>query len=148
MKRHLASLLMVAGLVGTTASHEDPLKKEIKRLQGKWQLVSLVHDGEVVELAEPKNVITFKGATVSESSNKDVSEFKLNPEKKPKEMDWIGIEGRHKGETMMGIYSLEGDTLKICHSHYSKKGRPTEFASKPGSGHRLLVLKRVNSDGK
>src|SRR5262249_33947960 len=43
-----------------------------------------------------------------------------------------------------GIYSLEGNTLKICCvSPYSGgKERPTELATKPGSGHLLLVFKR------
>ena len=40
-----------------------------------------------------------------------------------------------------GIYTLEGDTLKICWVYQGK--RPTSFkAPQPGRG-RLLVLKRV-----
>ena len=46
-----------------------------------------------------------------------------------------------KGKTTLSIYEIEGDTLKIC-SVEPGKDRPTEFSSKPGSGHFLRVFKR------
>ena len=37
---------------------------------------------------------------------------KLDPSKKPKAIDITQLSG--KGETIPGIYSIDGDTLKIC----------------------------------
>jgi hypothetical protein len=39
-----------------------------------------------------------------------------------------------------GVYSLEGDALKICTP--IERGRPAEVAAKEGSRSRLTVLKR------
>ena len=41
-----------------------------------------------------------------------------------------------------GIYQLDGDRLKICLGEPGK-GRPAKFETKPGSGHKLLELKRA-----
>jgi hypothetical protein len=45
-----------------------------------------------------------------------------------------------KTQTMKGIYSLEGDTLKICFGK-DETERPKELTSK--NGQTLLVLKRA-----
>lgn len=68
---------------------------------------------------------------------------------KPKTIDLIPEEGRAKGKTLRGIYSLEGDEFKICYVSPNtpdpeKKPRPTEFAAKKGSGYVLLVF-RLNA---
>lgn len=68
--------------------------------------------------------------------------MKLDPTKNPKWIDIIFTEGPEKGKTRLGIYGLEGDTQKICYGDLDKN-RPTEFVSKPGTGHRLVVFKRV-----
>lgn len=65
--------------------------------------------------------------------------FKLDLTKKPWIMDGTRTDGRRKGEIYLGIYSLDGDTLKWCVSTPGNK-RPTEFVTK-GSQF-MLVLKR------
>jgi RNA polymerase sigma factor (sigma-70 family) len=86
-----------------------------------------------------------------ESPNEVVFFFKhkLDRATTPKSIDLIPQEGPAKGKTLRGIYSLEGDQLKICYVSPSipepeKKARPSEFAAKKGSGHVLLVF-RVHS---
>ena len=44
------------------------------------------------------------------------------------------------GRMHEGVYSLEGDALKICTP--IERGRPAEVAAKEGSRSRLTVLKR------
>jgi uncharacterized protein (TIGR03067 family) len=67
--------------------------------------------------------------------------FVLDPGKKPKTIDIKFTEGPEKGNTSLGIYELDGDTLKICLT-ITAKDRPTEFAAKAKSGHGFEVLKR------
>ena len=118
-------------------------EKEIKRFEGDWKLIALVHDGKGIEPGE--NVLKIRGDRITEKSSEDVLRFTLNPGKKVREIDLIGVEGRHKGETMPGIYILDGDLLVICHAHVSDKGRPIDFGCVPESGRRLLVFQRVNA---
>lgn len=115
--------------------------KEIKRFEGDWKLIALVHDGKGIEPAG--NVLKIRGDRITEKSSEDVLRITLNPGKNLKEIDLIGVEGRHKGETMPGVYILDGDLLVICHAHVSDKGRPTDFACVPESGRRLLVFQRA-----
>jgi hypothetical protein len=43
---------------------------------------------------------------------------------------------------MLGIYEIDGDTLKVCFDPQGKV-RPTEFKSAPGSENFVNVHKRV-----
>ena len=67
--------------------------------------------------------------------------YTLRPSKKPK---WIDIIAKRddKITTILGIYSLDGDTLKLCHNDPGKL-RPTEFVTKPGDQRSLVTFARV-----
>jgi uncharacterized protein (TIGR03067 family) len=52
-------------------------------------------------------------------------------------MDTISTEK----EVKLGIYELDGDRYKVCFAPAGKP-RPSEFASKPGSGSLLQAWKR------
>jgi len=70
------------------------------------------------------------------------STHKLDPTKKPKQIDAVRREVPQAGETLKGIYTLDSDTFKVCFAPPGKD-RPTEFSTKAGTGFRLLELKRV-----
>jgi uncharacterized protein (TIGR03067 family) len=59
----------------------------------------------------------------------------------PKRIDMTFTGGPEAGKTVLGVYELDGDTYKVCVG-LSGRGRPEGFASEPGSGHALEVLKR------
>ena len=67
---------------------------------------------------------------------------KLDPSKSPKTIDVTVTEGLNKGAVMLGIYEINGDTLKVCFDPEGKK-RPTEFKSASGSADFVNVHKRV-----
>ena len=56
---------------------------------------------------------------------------KFNPAKKPAQVDAVVTEGEDKGNTMLGIYELKADTLKVCFDP-KRKERPADFTSKAG----------------
>jgi uncharacterized protein (TIGR03067 family) len=69
--------------------------------------------------------------------------FKLDTSKKPKQITVI-IKSLGTDAKMNGIYWLDGDDLQFC---FADKGEdippPKDFVSKPGSGHRLFICKRL-----
>jgi uncharacterized protein (TIGR03067 family) len=77
--------------------------------------------------------------------------IRIDPTGKPKTLDlWVdespfgkSVEATLKEPPVLAIYELEGDTLRVCWAPLEKRERPAEFASKPGSGHSLVVLKRA-----
>jgi uncharacterized protein (TIGR03067 family) len=141
-----AKVLLIGSLLLTTAANgQDAVKKDWDALQGTWQLVSAETDGKKspeeqvkkiqVVIKGEKHTVYFDGKPVV----KEVS-FKIDPTKKPKQVDDTLADGR----MIHGIYEVDGDTLRTCVAPIGKD-RPTEFASKPGSGHTLRVFKREKS---
>ena len=65
---------------------------------------------------------------------------KFDPDKKPPQVDAVVTEGEDKGNTMLGIYELKGDTMKVCFDPTGKE-RPTSFT--PNEGQFGGVVKRA-----
>jgi uncharacterized protein (TIGR03067 family) len=85
-----------------------------------------------VELA--KQTITFAGDKWTVRQGDKVIQagtHKFDPAKKPPQVDAVVTEGEDKGSTMLGIYELKGDSLKVCFDPKGKE-RPTDFTSKAG----------------
>jgi uncharacterized protein (TIGR03067 family) len=81
---------------------------------------------------------------VAQPGAKKFREFtiKLDSAKKPKSIDLTLTQGVGKGKVGLGIYELDGDTLKLCFPQDENAARPTEFKSTDGSRHGLLTMRR------
>lgn len=123
-----------------------------EKLQGRWTVVSTEEDGEkrktragVAIEGDRLTTAFFLGATPAGSE----FTFALNGSTLPKRISLTGPlpdekvlgGGKVKPLTQEGIYSLEGDALKVCFAPPGKE-RPTEFSTKPGLGRTLLELRR------
>jgi RNA polymerase sigma factor (sigma-70 family) len=134
-----------------------------ERLQGTWKIVSTVDNGQerkaeagTVDLWTVKETTVLARTRSKGMSNlKGIGRFRLDETAKPKRIEIVEpkelgdlldlskldeqLEGA--GQRAEGIYSLSGDTLRICVSR--KKGeRPTAFESKKGSGNILWIFQR------
>ena len=103
--------------------------------QGTWTFVKHNEDGKPTPADELKLMtITFeedkyvikKGDEVAEAGTQ-----KMDPSKKPAEVDVKVTEGERKGQTLLGIYEMTGDSLKYCFDMEGKV-RPKEFKSGTG----------------
>ena len=143
MTRMLTVAVLVLGLSAATADDKAE-KDELDKLNGTWKGVSVVEDGKEMPKAEAEAVrLTVTGEKyMLKLRDQDIEgTHKLDPTKKPKQIEAVRTKGPEKGQKMVGIYELDGDTFKVCFAAPGKD-RPTEFKSAAGSGHRLLVLKR------
>lgn len=129
-------LILAAGLLTVPAPKDDVTKDKI---EGTWVVVASTRNGKPNNEIKGEK-ITFKdGAiTITTKNKEEKATYKVNTSKKPNEID-ITPEGEK--ETVLGIYTVAGDTLKMC---FTKPGneRPTEFSAKEGSPAMLVELKR------
>jgi RNA polymerase sigma factor (sigma-70 family) len=134
---------------------EDAAAKELKSLQGAWNVVALAADGQRATPDDMKGMRwTFKGARIAgiDPGDKKATEFgevKLDPTKNPKHFDLILLEGELKGKSQPGIYKLEDGLLTVClrDEKALEKGRPKEFTADAGSDQGLIVLERPEAPG-
>jgi uncharacterized protein (TIGR03067 family) len=140
-------LVMVAFLAVAPAGAQDAARKEMARLEGEWSMVSGEANGVPMPEAtvkggkrvarEGETTISFGGQVYFKAK------FRIDATKKPKAIDYAMTEGPTKGKTHLGIYELDGDTVKFCFAAPGKD-RPTEFTAKEGSQQTLSVWKRLN----
>jgi uncharacterized protein (TIGR03067 family) len=114
-------------------------------LQGTWKVVSLVNDGKEVPADKIRGArLTFEGDRYTLKGGEEGfrGTFKLDASQKPRRIDttFLAEDDREKGKAW-GIYELDGKRLRITWSQESGN-RPREFASKPESGTRSMVLER------
>ena len=141
-----AQFLIVAAIgvsLATDNSLDPASKKDLDGLQGTWKLVSAMRDGEALPKDKVKQTTivikddTFLFPDLAEYATSKEGTIKLDATKNPKQMDATSTEK----EVMLGIYKLDGDRYKVCFAPTGKP-RPSELASKPGTGNLLQVWKR------
>ncbi len=122
-------------------------KIDEEKLQGDWEMIGVEIDGEQMELSKDETrFLSFVGDLRISSEHEGITSFKLDGTKSPKqfiqiwESDWVGLK-------TVGIYSLDGDQLKICNPEAGKDAPPDEFSAAAGSSRTLITLKRVKSVG-
>ncbi len=137
----VCTVLVLGGVVDA----QDAIKKEMKQLEGEWSMMS----GEANGFSMPKETVD-RGKRVAKNGETTITiggqvyfkaKISIDPSKKPKAIDYAMTEGPTKGKTHLGIYELDGDTVKFCFAAPGKD-RPTEFTAKEGSERTLSVWKR------
>lgn len=138
--------LLVSGGSGILADDKADLEKETKKFQGTWNIESSVTGGQESPRDQLKEfLLIFEGDKHTLKFGDKVFQVgtqKIDPSKSPKTIDVTMTEGPSKGTVMLGIYEIDGDTLKVCFDPEGKK-RPTEFKSAAGSQNFFNVHKRV-----
>lgn len=140
MKNLLLGICTLVLLAGAEPRQSDT-QKELAKLKGKWTVVTMVTNGKDDPDAT-KHGITFDGdaVTIEQPSGESKGTCVLDPTKDPKHIDLKPTED--PDAVLHGIYSLNGDELKVCVCAASGE-RPTKFESKEGSNQRYAVLKRA-----
>ncbi|MFL5328272.1 MAG: TIGR03067 domain-containing protein [Gemmataceae bacterium] len=124
---------------------KNDAKKEMAQLEGQWSMVSGLADGQPMPEPMVKTMRRVaKDGVTTVTQNDQIymkAKFTIDADKKPKTIDYQVSDGPTKGKTQLGIYEIEGDTVKFCFAR-PDQARPTDFTSKPGSGWTSSVWKR------
>lgn len=141
MFKSIAPLTVLALLVGHLRADEAKEKKGLAELEGVWKLTRIEAGGNERDLNGKQPHWTFKGKKVS-FGGEPLAEVATDGTGTPKSLD-LTLAGDK--EAREAIYSVEGDTLKICVNWEAGglKERPQEFASKDKANFRVLEFQRV-----
>lgn len=126
------------GLTGTVAQPYTA-KTDLDRLQGIWSVVSIERGGKPSRLEKAVFMVDGKRACWQTSDSEIQGGLYLEQTSQPKTYD-LAMSTR----TVEGIYSLEGDTLRLCYDLGTEPKRPSRFITEKGSQQVLVVLKQTH----
>ena len=132
--------------------------KDLELLQGTWNIDTMEWGGKSLpkelmngyKFVFAGNKLTWDGAIGMQSNGGKVTaidgtfpcDFKIDPGKVPKQID-ITLRLKKGDRTVLGIYEIKGDTLKVCYFHSKTGKRPAEFSTKDDPNVAHIVLTRA-----
>jgi RNA polymerase sigma factor (sigma-70 family) len=114
-------------------------KTDLDRLQGVWSVLSIESGGQRSKSEKAVFMVDGKRACLQGRDGEMQGGLYLEPASKPKSYD-LAMSTR----TIEGIYSLHGDTLRLCYAMGLESKRPGAFITKRGTQQVLIVLKRIH----
>ncbi|MBI5383501.1 MAG: TIGR03067 domain-containing protein [Verrucomicrobia bacterium] len=141
---HLLALWIVLNLPGTAAVAADDDAAARKKIVGTWRGFAVEGAGEKPDQGPVKLEVTITETEISaiKDGKEDMGAgaYKLGLAQSPQGLEGTRTRGLGPKGPYLGIFKLEGDTLKWCVAN-PRYPRPTEF--KTVKGQFLLILKRA-----
>lgn len=142
--------LFAVGLFATELSaapvpKDDKKVKDEEAIVGTWEVESFDAGGEKLPDTDVRLRFGEKGKfdMLGEYPNRREGTFKLDPTAKLKTIDIKAGEAK-----ILGLYELDGDTLKWCYAWQEGVARPEEMKANGKAGIVLVTLKRVKDEKK
>jgi uncharacterized protein (TIGR03067 family) len=120
------------------------MKTDIEILQGVWNVVSLTMDGQAMAAAALGGArIAIQGDHFTSTGMGATYEgtIEVDATRAPKTIDMKFTAGPEQGNTNIGIYEVDQYAWRICLATRGTN-RPQKFATGPGTGFALEILKR------
>jgi uncharacterized protein (TIGR03067 family) len=120
----------------------NTVQKQIE-FQGTWKFVSIVGNGKTTppeRIADMKVTISGQQFTTTKGG-KIVEQASLVTDSSKKSIDLTITEGEGKGQKLLGVYEISGDTLRIAMSEPGAV-RPTEIVNREGLRQDIWELRR------
>jgi uncharacterized protein (TIGR03067 family) len=149
MRWVITSVLMVLAF-WTCGIADDPapppsVKDELQLLQGSWQVTLWEENGKSLTAKESKERSVFYGGNVfifrKGEKVYQAGAIQIDPSKTPRTMNLSVKEGEGQDGVLLGIYSYEDDTLKLCFDP-TGQSRPGSFKSDNKNGFSVVTLKK------
>src|SRR5580698_2703207 len=107
------SLMLACSMAVKCGDGKDDDSNQGTWIPSKAELSGMMLPDEVVKTI--KLEVKDDKYTVTVGKQLDKGTIKLNKTAKPKEIDITGTEGPNKGKTILGIYEIDGDTMRVCY---------------------------------
>jgi uncharacterized protein (TIGR03067 family) len=152
MKWAITPIVMILAL-WTGGFADDPpkiptVKDELNLLQGTWQVSSWEESGKPITAREMKDRNVFFGGNVFMFRKGEkvfqAGAMQLDPSKSPKTVNLSVKEGEGRDGVLLGVYSIENDTVKLCFDP-SGQARPKSFKSDADNEFTFVTLKKQKS---
>lgn len=145
MKR-LAAAVLFAGLVGVATAQDAD--KELKKLEGDYKVKALAKAGNdaPAEVMDAIKGVAIKGdkLIIKIESQDKIARIKLDPSKKPAQLDVTPVEGPKKDKTFLGVYKMEKGELTIVFSEGGE--RPKDFKGDGDKDMKLVLTRQEKAD--
>ncbi len=153
MKRLLVAALVLVGAGGILNSRAaadgrkaDAVRQERKKYEGTWRVTFLQVDGKQADENDAKKIIVVNradGTWTIRVDGKDISTgaSTIDPTATPRAIDFTPSDGPDRDRKFLGIYEIRDKDRKLCFAP-AGKSRPADFASRPGTGHILVIFQR------
>jgi uncharacterized protein (TIGR03067 family) len=149
VKRIAISVAMMLFSIACLATAADaPAAAPDPALAGDWIVESAEYHseknpdpvGDKFSFSADKVTVTRKQGNKTDSAS-----YSVDAKASPKEIDLTPLDenGKEMGKTMLGIYVLEGQTLRICVNDRGGGQRPTKFDAGAGTNTVLLTLRKA-----
>jgi uncharacterized protein (TIGR03067 family) len=132
--------------------------KDLESLQGAWSIDTMEWGGKSLpkelmggyKFVFAGNKLTWDGAIGIQSVMGKVTaidgtfpcDFKIDSSKEPKQID-ITLHVKKSDRTVLGIYEIKGDMLKVCYFGSNTGKRPADFSTKDDRNIAYIVLTRA-----
>jgi uncharacterized protein (TIGR03067 family) len=132
--------------IAIAQAQSDAAKTDLAKLQGEWVMVSGSRDGQMLAtniVANSRRIAKGNEMTVTVGGQLLMqATFTIDPARKPKNIDYAINHGPHMGQTELGIYEIDGDTIKFCFAIPGEE-RPADFTTKMGDKRTFSTWKRA-----
>lgn len=136
MSKQVALFSLLAGAI-LSASPVVAADDDRKAILGVWSGGMPGDPPGSIELTITPSKVSGRNARTGKSLG--VGTYEINPSAKT--IDAQGIEAPVRGRSYVGLYSIEGNTLKWVANSRGKK-RPVDLVHRPDRDQWLMVLKR------
>jgi uncharacterized protein (TIGR03067 family) len=141
-----ASIAAIDPSAGLTLANNLAQEDHLAAMQGVWEIEAFTINGNPIRPEDMKdwrrivqgNHVTWKNGDAPMIE----LVIKFDPTQMPMTLDSTIVTGEAKGQTLLAIYELNGDKLRVCFAHPDRP-RPKEFSSDSGSEQSLYVARRL-----
>jgi len=150
MKLAFMSLFMIAG--AALAADDSGDKKFLKELEGVYKVAAAEKSAgpAPAEFLNSIERVTIKGNKLSfvfksegAKTEEKTATISVDTANMPVQIDMKPEDGPMKNETVLGIVSTDGDTVKLCFNDARDNKRPTEFKTSKDDKTVVITLKKT-----